>query len=105
MSAGTHRRVVSLWFPRLATDRVLRARPVDGPFALTLKEDNANRLHCLNDVAEKQGLYRGMSFTDARAFCPDLVSLPARPDLEARFLAGLRRWAAQWSPWIGSEGR
>lgn len=103
MFDGMQKRVVSLWFPRLASDRVLRARPVDGPFALTRKESNANRVYCLNEVAEQQGLYRGMSFSDARAFCPDLLSAPARPDLDTRFLASLRRWATQWCPWVGIE--
>ncbi len=96
---------MSLWFLRLATDRVLRAHPTDAPFALTLKENNTNRLYCLNETAERHGLYRGMSFSDARAFCPRLTSAPARPDLETRFLAGLRRWATRWCPWVGIEGR
>ncbi|MBC9247749.1 DNA polymerase Y family protein [Paracoccus sp. 11-3] len=105
MFDGMHRRVVSLWFPRLATDRVLRARPTDRPFVLTLTESNTNRVYCLNVAAERQGLYRGISFSDARAFCPGLVSMPARPDLEAQFLTVLRRWALRWCPWVGREGR
>lgn len=104
MSAQIERRIVSLWFPRLASDRVLRARPVEGPFALTWIERNANRIFCLNEAAERQGLYRGMSFSDARAFCPDLISAPARPDQDARFMASLRRWATRWCPWVGHEG-
>lgn len=93
-----------MWFPRLASDRVLRARPVEGPFALTLKQANAERLHCLNTEAERQGLYRGMSFADARAFCPDLQSRPADPVGDARFLHVLRRWATRYCPWVGLEG-
>ncbi len=93
-----------MWFPRLASDRVLRARPVDGPFALTLKADNTERIYCLNRAAERVGLSRDMSFADARAFCPDLISQPARPDLDAPFLAVLRRWATRYCPWVGYEG-
>lgn len=95
---------MSLWFPRLASDRVLRACPTDGPFVLTLKESSANRVYCLNTAAERQGLYRGMSFADARAFCPDLISRPACPDLDAQFLTALHRWALRWCPWVGREG-
>lgn len=105
MFDGMQRRIVSLWFPRLATDRVLRACPTDRPFALTLTEGGANRLYCLNAAAERQGLYRGMGFSDARAFCPSLASQPARPDLDLRYLTGLRRWAMRWCPWVGAEGR
>ena len=91
MFDGIARRVVSLWFPRLASDRVLRARPVEGPFALTLKQSNANRIYCLNAEAERQGLNRGMSYSDARAFCPDLQSRPADPFADQRFQQALRR--------------
>ena len=33
-----------MWFPRLASDRVLRQCPIEGPFALTVKADNTERL-------------------------------------------------------------
>ncbi|MFB2533457.1 DNA polymerase Y family protein [Paracoccus sp. p4-l81] len=104
MFDGMQRRVVSLWFPRLASDRALRLRPVDGPFVLTLRENNANRIHCLNAAAEAEGLYRGMSFADARSFFPDLVSRPADPIGDGRFLNGLRRWATRYCPWVGLDG-
>lgn len=104
MFDGMQRRVVSLWFPRLASDRALRLRPVDGPFVLTLKENNANRVHCLNAAAERVGLHRGMSFADARIFCPDLVSRPADPIGDGQFLNGLRRWATRYCPWVGLDG-
>ncbi|MER5173461.1 Y-family DNA polymerase [Thioclava kandeliae] len=104
MFAAQDRRIISMWFPRLATDRVLRGSSVTGPFALTLRVVNAERLSCLNDAAEKAGLACGMSAADARAFCPDLLTAPARPDLDARFLSGLRRWALRYCPWVGREG-
>lgn len=93
-----------MWFPRLASDRVLRIRPVDAPFALTAKRDNTERLYCLNREAEAQNLHRGMPFADARAFCPDLQSAPANPQADARFLTALRRWAVRYCPWVGFEG-
>ncbi len=93
-----------MWFPRLASDRVLRARPVDGPFALTLREANTERIHCLNPAAESAGLSRGMPLADARAYCPDLRAAPADPVADARFLALLRRWALRYCPWAGCEG-
>lgn len=105
MFNGMQESVVSLWFPRLPSDRFLRARAVEGPFVLTQAQNNANRVYCLNQAAEARGLHRGMSFSDARAFCPDLVSRPADPQADARFLAMLRRWALRWCPWVGLEGR
>ncbi|MCG7624756.1 Y-family DNA polymerase [Epibacterium sp. Ofav1-8] len=105
MFDGMQRRVVSLWFPRLASDRVLRGCSFEGPFALTLKQSNANRLYCLNAVAEAQGLHRGMSHSDARAFCPDLKTAVAVPPEDQRFLHALCRWAKRYCPWVGLEGQ
>ncbi len=104
MFGGNAKRIVCMWFPRLASDRILRAQPIDAPFALTIRQNNTERLHCLDVRAEGAGLHRGMNLTDARAFCPDLLTRPARPDLDARFLAALRRWAMRWCPWVGREG-
>ncbi|WP_353346396.1 DNA polymerase Y family protein [Litorivita sp. NS0012-18] len=104
MFDGIQRRVVSLWFPRLASDRVLRQRPIEGPFALTLKQKNANRIYCLNTAATQQGLYKGMPYADARAFCPNLQSQMAQPEQDQRFLQRLRRWATRYCPWVGLEG-
>ncbi|MDP1667584.1 Y-family DNA polymerase [Phaeovulum sp.] len=104
MFDGMNRRIVCMWFPRLASNRVLRACPIDGAFALVARQGNAERLHCLNAQAERAGLHRGMGLADARAFCPDLISRPATPEADARFLATLRRWAIRWCPWVGIEG-
>ena len=93
-----------MWFPRLASDRALKVRPVDAPFALTLNQHNTDRIYCLNQQAEALGLHRTMRLADARAICPTLVSHSAQPDLDARFLATLRRWATRYCPWVGYEG-
>lgn len=99
------RRVLSLWFPRLASDRALRGHPVEGPFALTLKQNNANRLYCVNPVAQRLGLDSGMALSDARAFCPDLISRPVDLAGDGRFLHALRRWATRYCPWVAPDGR
>lgn len=105
MFDGIQRRVVSLWFPRLASDRFLRRCPLDGPFALTLKQGNTNRLYCMNALAVQQGLHLGMPYSDARAFCPELQTTPAAPAQDQRFLHTLHRWALRYCPWVGFEGR
>ena len=104
MFDGIQRRVVSLWFPRLASDRVLRLRHIDGPFVLTLKQQNANRIYCLNTTATQHGLHHGMPYADARAFCSNLQSQVAQPEQDQRFLRTLRRWATRYCPWVGLEG-
>ncbi len=93
-----------MWFPRLASDRILRTQPTDAPFALTLRQDNTDRLYCLNARAGEQGLHRGMAYADARAFCPALQSRPADPSADLRFQHALARWASRYCPWVGLEG-
>jgi len=98
------RRLLSIWFVRLASDTSLRNRPVEGPFALTLRSANADHLHCLNPAASQRGLSRGMTLADARAICPDLATRPADLAREAAALAALRRWASRYAPMVASDG-
>lgn len=103
MFDGAQRRIVSIWFSRLASDRALRLHPIEGPFALTEKQKNANRIYCLTAEAERQGLHQGMPYSDARAYCSNLSSRPADPAGDHRFLHLLRRWATRYCPWVGLE--
>lgn len=98
------RRLLSIWFPRLASGASLRRRPVEGPFALTLRLGNAEHLHCLNREAAEQGLGRGMPLADARAICPELATRPADPAQDAAALARLRRWAERYAPLVAADG-
>ncbi|WP_223870803.1 Y-family DNA polymerase [Salipiger aestuarii] len=104
------KRIVSMWFPRLPSDRVLRARATNTandnrPFVLTHHEKGTDRIYCLNPAAEAQGLHRGMGFSDARAYCPDLQSQPADIAADTRFLQMLARWSKRYCPWVGLDGR
>ncbi|RMF40953.1 MAG: DNA polymerase Y family protein, partial [Alphaproteobacteria bacterium] len=104
MKTPPARRILALWFPRLAAERVLRRSPVEAPFAVVASAGQAQILASLSQRAEAAGLKRGMPLADARAICPDLVTRPADPPAEAAFLAALRRWAGRFSPWVGVEG-
>jgi protein ImuB len=98
------RRLLSIWFPRLASDTSLRNRPLEGPFALTHRSGTADHLHCLNLAALARGLSRGMALADARAICPDLTTRPADLAREAAALASLRRWASRYAPMVARDG-
>ena len=100
------RRILCLWFPRLAAERVLRAEPglAGQPLAVVADARGALVLASLDAVAEAAGLRRGMALGDARAICPALVTRPQDPCREAAFLAALRRWAGGFSPWAAAEG-
>jgi protein ImuB len=99
------RRILSLWFPRLGAERLLRGRRglPEPAFAVVGTVANRQGLVALNAGAEAAGLYRGQPLADARAICPALVTAPQDHHGEAQFLATLRRWAGRFSPWVAEE--
>ena len=99
----SNRRILSLWFPRLAAERVLRQGVPFGPFAIVREEANAQVLSALSAEAEAAGVQLGQPVRDARAMCPELRTQAADPEAEAAFLAALRRWAGRFSPWVAEE--
>ena len=100
-----NRRILSLWFPRLAAERALRLDrgSHDGPFAIVAERGNMQVLVSLSAEAEALGLTRGQPLRDAQAICPALLTRPANPVAEAAFLSALRRWAGKFSPWVAEE--
>ncbi len=99
------RRILSLWFPRLAAERCLRdTRGLPpGPFAVVGDVKNAQVLVSLSDQAEAAGLTRDQPLRDARAMCPELQTKLQNPQLDRAFLVVLRRWAGKFSPWVSEE--
>lgn len=101
----THRRILSLWFPRLGAERVIRAEPhlAEIPFATVAQDGPAQVLGALSLAASQAGLNRGQPLRDAHAMCAGLLTRPARPRQEADFLGALHRWAGKFSPWVASD--
>jgi protein ImuB len=99
------RRILSLWFPRLAAERVLRLEPAlaETPLAVVSETGNLRLVASLTAVAGARGLHRGQPLSEAVTLCPDLVTRPADTAGEAAFLAALRRWAGKFSPWVAEE--
>ncbi len=99
------RRILSLWFPRLAAERVLRQErgTLDVPFAVVRDNGNMQLLWSLSVAASQAGLVVGQPLRDARAMCPDLVTRRLNDQTEAAFLTVLRRWAGKFSPWVSEE--
>jgi len=101
----SRRRILSLWFPRLAAERLLRIDRgrLDAPFAVVEDRNNMQVLASLCVRASQAGLVPGQPLRDAQAMCPELVTRLANPIAEAHFLHSLRRWAGKYSPWVGEE--
>lgn len=100
-----HRRILSLWFPRLAAERWLRriGGALPEAFAVVGDVGGAQVLVSLNAEAMAAGLRAGQPLRDATAMCPQLLTRPADPVGEAMFLTALRRWAGKFSPWVAEE--
>ena len=101
----SRKRFLSLWFPRLAAERLARLERglPPRPLAVVADQRGAQMLMSLNADAEALGLYPGQPLRDARAISPDLISRPANPVAEAGFLTTLRRWAGKFTPWVSEE--
>lgn len=98
------RRILSVWFPRLGAERILRRRPdlAEGPFAVVRETGQMQVLSSLCPRAAAAGLSPDQPLRDAHAICANLVTEPQNPQAEARFLEGVTRWAGQFSPWVAA---
>lgn len=99
------KRILSLWFPRLAAERVRRRRRdvLPAPLVVVGDRNGAQVLTSLSPEAEAAGLALGQPLRDATAICPGLLTVPADPMGEAQLLMTLRRWAGRFSPWVAEE--
>lgn len=73
------------------------------PMAVLKDTGQMQVIYSMNVAAEAQGLVLGQPMRDAMAMCPDLLTRLANLPQDAAFLALLRRWAGQFSPWVGQE--
>src|SRR5947209_20605307 len=70
------RRILSLWLPRLPTDRIRRQRSRDAapadpaPCIVVAKQGNALQIYALDETASRSGLDVGLPLANARAICP-----------------------------------
>ena len=80
-----NRRILSLWFPRLAAERALRLRrdALPLPFAIVGDQNGAQVLTSLNPRPRRRACALGQPLRDATAMCPGLLTQPADPLAEA----------------------
>lgn len=118
-------RVLSLWFPELACDRILRRTmgpswrvrraPDSGstsplqaeiapPLAVVAKIRNAQRITCLTASARALGLRSGEALADARARVPSLLAEEAAPGQDALLLGFVADWCDRYTPLVALDG-
>lgn len=99
------RRILSLWFPQMGADRVVRRAPLlaEVPFAVVEEQQNAQVLISVNGAARAVGLRVNQPLRDAHAMCEGLVTRDRNRPAERAFLSALQRWAGKFSPWVATE--
>src|SRR3974377_2229077 len=96
-------RMLSLWLPRLATDRIARsredaARP-DGRGLVTYgKRGNLDVLTAVDDAAARRGLSVGLALAQARAMHPALKAVSEDPQADADLLEHIADWGLRYTP-------
>ena len=103
------RRILSLWLPRLSTDRLQRQWARSGvtdnrPLVLIAKVESAMRLSAVDMKAARQGLNPGMALADARAMIPVLAVHDADGHADARLLGHIADWCERYSPLVALDG-
>ncbi|MBW7849095.1 MAG: DNA polymerase Y family protein [Rhodospirillales bacterium] len=101
------RRIISLWLPRLATDRLTRRAPLAGwralPLATVHTVRGGLRVAAVNAAAQAAGIGPGMPLANARALRPDLKTVDGRPDRDLETLTALADWCTRYTPWTAVE--
>jgi protein ImuB len=118
MSAfSVKRRILSLWLPRLPTDRIRRqslrgAAPADddacdgpfnGPCIVVAKLNNALQISALNDAAAGLGLEIGLPLANARAVCPDITVFDADSAADTDALNHIADWCDRFTPLVALD--
>ncbi|HEX7791704.1 MAG TPA: DNA polymerase Y family protein [Afipia sp.] len=107
-SSVNRRRILSLWLPRLPTDRLKRL-PDDGvpddtrPCVVVGKLNNALQITALNDAAAQIGLEKGLPLANARAVCPDVQVFDADEAADAKLLGDIANWCDRFTPLVALD--
>jgi protein ImuB len=100
------RRVVSIWFSTLPTDR-LRQRSdcaPEGVPLVTAGNDGRRQIVAAADAtAAGLGLRPGMPLAQAQALVPGLAIHPAEPDADAEALRRMAAWCLRYAPLVSPD--
>ncbi|MGE0152420.1 MAG: DUF6504 family protein [Reyranellaceae bacterium] len=94
-----------MWFPRLSTDRLARLDPNwrQRPGATLASVSGGQRLACVNEPAQRAGLYRNLKLADARAMLPGLQATAEDIGADKRLLQRLASWCDRYTPWVALD--
>ena len=99
------KRIVTIWFPQLMTDWILRRQPAlkDIPFALAIAERGRRVVKAVNIHAQTKGVYVDMVVADCKAILPELQVLDYDPEQPKRLLIALAEWCIRYAPIVAVD--
>ncbi len=111
---GSAMRILSLFLPRLPTDRLIRgerrsasrlsgAHPEEFPRAVVVKERSALRVVAMDRIAERRGIRLGSSLADARGAVPDLSVAQADETADRALLEKIADWCDRYTPLVALD--
>ncbi|WP_245416695.1 Y-family DNA polymerase [Undibacter mobilis] len=103
MTASSSPRLMSLWLPRFATDRIRRLREITAPLVIAGKRGNADVLIAIDDSAEQLGLSAGMALAQARAMHPTLDVVPEDARADGELLDSIADWCLRYTPLVACD--
>ena len=121
-NGATAVRILSLYLPRLPTDRLLRLQrkeaaawwnqrssappenaPSKAPLAIVAKIKSALRVVAIDEIAERRGIRLGATLADARGAVPDLVVAEADDAADHALLEKLADWCDRYTPLVALD--
>lgn len=108
------RRVISLWLPTFAIDRInhraygkSQANPsgktIDKPLATITCTHGGQRITAVNSAAQAVGIVPKQSLADARTLYPSLTVHQADPTADLKALNILREICERYTPWVAID--
>jgi protein ImuB len=125
------RRILSLWLPRLPTDRIKRQlahgnaasakafsseigigsreenaskqNSNNDPSIVVAKQNNALQIFALDDAAARFGLEPGLPLANARAICPQLQVFDADEVADTKTLNDIADWCDRFTPLVALD--
>ncbi|MEN3976959.1 DNA polymerase Y family protein [Emcibacter sp. SYSU 3D8] len=107
MRRNNKKRILTIWFPWLVSERLVRREPELAKQVLAAIEERRGRLvlAAVNRRAFHGGLKPGMVLADARAVQPTLQTRFINAAADRAALVRLANWTMRYTPWTGlAEG-
>ena len=103
MSISCSPRLLSLWLPRLSTDRIARWREQRAPLVIYGKRGNAEVLLAVDEAAERLGLTPGLALAQARAMHPAIEATEEDAEADAALLDNIADWCLRYTPLVACD--